>query len=223
MHDRLAVILLGPPGAGKGTQARLFAGRLSIPQLSTGDMLRDHVARNTPLGREAKVVMERGDLVPDAIVVGMVEDRLSQPDAMRGFIFDGFPRTLPQADALGKILDRLGFGRPVVVNFVVDYDGLFRRLTGRRTCALCGEIYNVTDRPPKVDGRCDRDGGELKQRSDDRAEVISERLAAYDRQTRPLVEYYRTHGRLVDVNGDADAGTVTRSLEKVFGAPQGRA
>jgi len=206
------MIFLGAPGAGKGTQAKEVAGTYRVPHLSTGDMFREHVGRGTELGRKAQPIMERGELVPDAIVLGMVEERIARPDCANGCVFDGFPRTLAQAETLGEMLQRGGFGRPVVVHIAVDGDQLVRRLTGRRTCSIGGEIYNIYDRPPKVPGRCDNDGGELVQRADDREHVIRERLAAYDRQTRPLIEYYRGQGALVDVDGSTDVETVTRAV-----------
>lgn len=207
-----AVIFLGPPGAGKGTQAQEVARLYRIPHLSTGDMLRDHVARGTPLGLLAKPIMERGELVPDEIVLGMVEERISQPDCANGFVFDGFPRTLPQAEKLNEMLRRLGFNSPLVLYIVVDYDLVLKRLTGRRMCKVGGEIYNIYDRPPRVPGRCDNDGGELIQRPDDREEVIQERLVAYERQTKPLVDYYRSQGVLETVDGRPDVDAVTHSI-----------
>jgi adenylate kinase len=207
-----AVIFLGPPGAGKGTQARQIAGTYGVPHLSTGDMFREHVSRGTPLGLRAKPIMERGELVPDDLVLSMVEDRISRPDCADGFILDGFPRTLPQAEKLDEILRRRFKTEPLVVHFVVDKNQLMRRLTGRRVCAIAGDIYNIYDHPPKVPGRCDRDGGELIQRPDDREEVISERLAAYERQTRPLVDYYRRRGVLKDVDGMAAPQAVTKNV-----------
>jgi len=206
------VIFLGPPGAGKGTQAQEVARLYRIPHLSTGDMLRDHVARGTPLGLLAKPIMERGELVPDEIVLGMVEERISQPDCANGFVFDGFPRTLRQAEKLNEMLRRLGFNRPLVLYIVVDYDQVLKRLTGRRMCKVGGEIYNIYDRPPKVPGRCDNDGGELIQRPDDREEVIQERLVAYERQTKPLVDYYRSQGVLETVDGRPNVDAVTHSI-----------
>jgi adenylate kinase len=187
-----------------------------VPHLSTGDMLREHVSRGTELGHQAKPIMERGELVPDDIVLGMVEERISRPDCANGFVFDGFPRTLPQAQALDQILERRRFGRPLVVHLMVDYDDLLRRLTGRRTCSVGGEIYNIYDHPPKVAGRCDNDGGELIQRPDDRPEVIRERLSAYDRQTKPLVEYYRQQSVLEDVNGSTSMEEVNRAVLAVL-------
>lgn len=207
-----AVIFLGPPGAGKGTQARQIAESYGVPHLSTGDMFREHVSRGTQLGLRAKPIMERGELVPDDLVLSMVEERVSRPDCADGFILDGFPRTLPQAEKLDEILRRRFKTDPLVVHFVVDQDQLMRRLTGRRTCKIGGEIYNIYDHPPKVPGRCDHDGGELIQRPDDREEVIGERLAAYERQTRPLVDYYRRRGVLKDVDGMAAPAAVTKNV-----------
>jgi len=211
-----AVIFLGPPGAGKGTQARQIAESYGVPHLSTGDMFREHVSRGTPLGLRAKPIMERGELVPDDLVLSMVEDRISRPDCSDGFILDGFPRTLPQAEKLDEILRRRFQAEPLVVHFLVDQNQLMRRLTGRRTCTIGGEIYNIYDHPPKVPGRCDRDRGELVQRPDDREEVIAERLAAYERQTRPLVDYYRRRGMLKDVDGMAALGSVTKNVLEVL-------
>jgi adenylate kinase len=215
-----AVIFLGPPGAGKGTQARQVAKHFGVPHLSTGDMFRDHVGRDTPLGRRAKPIMDRGELVPDDIVMDMVAERISRPDGARGFVLDGFPRTLPQAEKLDAILQGRNWGRPVVVHFVVDPAQLMRRLTGRRTCAVGGEIYNIYDHPPRVQGKCDNDGGELIQRADDREQVIAERLAAYETQTRPLVDYYRRQGVLVDLDGMASPAAVTKGVFEILGASQ---
>lgn len=218
-----AVIFLGPPGAGKGTQARLVAEQLRAPHLSTGDMLRENVSQGTELGRLAKPVMERGDLVPDDLILRMVEDRIARPDCANGFVFDGFPRTLPQAEALNRILERQDFGPPVVIFFRVADDILMRRMTGRRTCKVGSEIYNIYDCPPKVEGRCDVDGGELVQRADDRPEVIRERLAAYERQTKPLVEYYRSRGMLDEIDAAAGMAAVTDSVFAVLARPVRRA
>lgn len=216
---RRAVIFLGPPGAGKGTQAKEVARRYGVPHLSTGDMLRDHVARGTRLGAQARPLMERGELVPDALVLDMVEERIARPDCASGFVFDGFPRTRVQAERLDQMLRRRGF--PAVVLYVaVDPEALFRRLTGRRSCTVCGEIYNLYDRPPKVAGKCDRDGGALVQRDDDREEVIRERLAAYELQTQPLVDYYRAGHLLVEVDGAAAIATVTRSVMEILARAQ---
>src|SRR5271155_5158244 len=196
-----ALILLGPPGAGKGTQAKRVAERYHVPHLSTGDMLREAVSQGSELGRLAKPIMERGELVPDDIIMRMVEERLGCADCEAGSIFDGFPRTIPQAEQLDEILERRGLGRPLVVEFHVSPDTLLHRISGRWTCSVGGDSYNIYERPPKVPGICDKDGGRLAQRSDDRPEVVRERLAAYERQTKPLVEYYRESGVLETLNG----------------------
>ncbi|MGA2718526.1 MAG: adenylate kinase [Candidatus Acidiferrales bacterium] len=210
-----ALILLGPPGAGKGTQSKLIARRLGVPHLSTGDMFRDAVSRDTPTGHLAKPIMERGQLVPDPIVLKMVEERLAQPDTAKGFVFDGFPRTLPQSEQLDGILAKLRFGKPIVVDIRVDPEKLIRRLSGRWTCSVGGEIYNLFDRPPKVPGVCDRDGGKLTQRADDAPEVVKARLVAYDRQTKPVSDYYRQHGVLVTVDGEAGIEEVSNRVEQI--------
>jgi adenylate kinase len=211
-----AVVFIGPPGAGKGTQAKEVAGLYGVPHLSTGDMFREHIGQGTPLGRQARPMMERGELVPDAIVLGMVEERIARPDCAHGFVFDGFPRTEAQAARLAELLAARGFRRPVVVHFAVDNGILLRRLTGRRMCKVGGEIYNMYDRPPKVPGRCDNDGGELVQRPDDREEVIAPRLVAYEKQTAPLVAYYRSQGVLEDVNGASNVDEVTRQVLEIL-------
>lgn len=214
------LILLGAPGAGKGTQARELAKHFAVPQIASGDMFRDHVARGTELGRQARAIMERGDLVNDDIVTAMVDDRVRRADCRHGFILDGFPRTLPQAERLEEILARAEFAPVLAINLQVSYHSLFRRLTGRRTCKTCGAIYNLYDRPPRVADRCDRDAGELLQRADDREEVIRERLAAYEKQTRPLIDYYRGRGALAEVNGDESPDALTRRLiELLEGLP----
>jgi adenylate kinase len=211
-----AVVFIGPPGAGKGTQAKEVAGLYGVPHLSTGDMFREHVGQGTLLGRQARPMMERGELVPDAIVLGMVEERIARPDCAHGFVFDGFPRTEAQAARLAELLAARGFRRPVVVHFAVDNGILLRRLTGRRMCKVGGEIYNMYDRPPKAPGRCDNDGGELVQRPDDREEVIAPRLVAYEKQTAPLVAYYRSQGVLEDVNGASNVDEVTRQVLEIL-------
>ncbi len=211
-----AIIFLGAPGAGKGTQAKEVARLRALPHLSTGDMFRENVSRGTDLGQKAKPIMESGALVPDEITLAMVEERIARPDCQSGFIFDGFPRTLPQAQTLDQMLERGGFGKPVVVHIAVDFGQLIRRLTGRRTCSKCGEIYNIHDRPPKVEGKCDFDGAELLQRKDDREDVIRQRMDAYVKQTQPLIEYYRAAGVLKDVNGSQGAEGVTREIQAVL-------
>jgi adenylate kinase len=211
-----AVILLGPPGAGKGTQAQRIAQRYRLPHLSTGDMFRDNIGRDTDLGRKAKPLMERGELVPDEIVLGMVEDRIDQRDCAKGFVFDGFPRTLQQADDLERICKQHMLGCTIVLHMVVNPDLLMCRLTGRRICKANGHIYNIYERPPKTEGICDLDGSELIHRPDDSEGVIGERLAAYDRQTQPLVEYYTSRGLLSPVDAMAAADTVTESIAGIL-------
>ena len=213
-----ALILLGPPGAGKGTQAKLLAKRLGVPHLSTGDMFRDAVKRDTPTGHLARPIMERGELVPDPIVLKMVEERLARPDSAKGFVFDGFPRTLPQSEELDGILKKLGFGKPIVVDIKVDPEKIIRRLSGRWTCSVGGEIYNVYDKPPKNPGVCDRDGGKLTQRADDVPDVVKARLVAYDRQTKPVSDYYWKQGVLETVDGEAGIEEVCQRLEKIIGS-----
>jgi adenylate kinase len=212
------ITLLGAPGAGKGTQAKLIAGHYGIPHISTGDILRDNVARGTELGKQAKAVMERGDLVSDELVNGMVAERLKQPDCQRGFILDGFPRTVAQAEWLDEELaERAGGGRgPVVISVDVSYNQLLQRLTGRRTCPVDGKIYNIYFQPPKKEGVCDVCDTQLFQRVDDTEEVISERLKSYERQTLPLVDYYRRQGRLRRVNGELPVDQVTKAMFRVI-------
>src|SRR5262245_37057227 len=218
------IVLLGAPGAGKGTQAKVIAGRYSIPQISTGDILRDNVARNTDLGKKADPIMKSGALVPDDLVLAMVADRLSQPDCDRGFILDGFPRTVGQAGWLDKYLASRKFGgrmlAPVVISIEVGYNQLLQRLTGRRSCPVDGKIYNIYFQPPQREGVCDLCGTALVQRKDDKEEVISERLKNYDRQTLPLAEHYQQQGRLRRVNGELP---VEQVMAEIFRAIEGGA
>jgi adenylate kinase len=214
------IIMLGPPGAGKGTQAKLISETFGIPQISTGDILRATVAGKTELGLKAKEIMERGDLVPDELVCDMVADRLQKADCVRGFILDGFPRTVRQAEWLDGQLEKMRAGKdaigqaacapPVVIRLVVEYNRLLQRLTGRRSCPTCGLIYNVYFQPPKVQGICDVDGATLVQRPDDSEAVIAERLKAYEQLTLPLVGYYGAKGRLIEVNGDQPVEAVMK-------------
>jgi adenylate kinase len=216
-----AVIFLGPPGSGKGTQAKELARQYGVPHLSTGDMLREHVSNGTPLGLKAKPIMERGELVPDSLVLKMVADRIERPDCEHGFVFDGFPRTVAQAKYLGEMLRRQGFKQPFVIHMVIPTSVLMKRLTGRRICKLGGEIYNIYERPPKVEGICDNDGGELIHRPDDREEVVAPRLNAYEKLTAPLVQYYRRLGALHDVDANRSVDEVRREICQLVSGMRG--
>lgn len=218
------VLLLGAPGAGKGTQSKKIVEIFGVPQISTGDLLRANVSQGTHLGMQAKVIMERGDLVPDELVCNMVAERLVAPDCARGFVLDGFPRTLAQAQWLDAFLSRpayqnLGYSRisPVVIEIAVGYNQLLQRLTGRRTCPTCGRIYNVFFQPPRVAETCDVDGSRLLTRKDDSEDVIGERLRAYERQTRPLTKYYQSKGQLRVIDGERDPEAVTQDTLKAIG------
>jgi len=213
------VILLGPPGSGKGTQAKKIAEYYGIPQISTGDLLREHVARGTELGRQAQAIMARGELVPDDLMYGIVADRLTQPDCARGYVLDGFPRTAAQAGWLDAFLEKQLFEKsekwsPVVIRLDVDYTQILLRLTGRRSCPTCGRIYNVHFQPPLVNELCDLDGSKLIQREDDREEVVRPRLDAYEVQTKPVADYYRVRGQLVPMNADQP---VDELAARIFG------
>jgi adenylate kinase len=198
-----AIVLFGSPGSGKGTQAKLLKQRLQVPHISTGDMLRERIAQGTELGLKVAAKMQAGALVLDDVVNEMVATRLGEPDAADGFILDGYPRTTPQAQFLSDWLDRRGI-HEVVIHLAVDYNSIITRLTGRRQCPLCGTLYNIGTRPPKVEGVCDLDGTKLVIRNDDREEVIRERLSAYERQTRPVLDYYRAAGRrLLEVDASS--------------------
>jgi adenylate kinase len=197
----LALLLFGPPGSGKGTQAVLLAEGLKVPHVSTGDMFRQHVKEGTELGKRVKAIMESGQLVPDALVNEMVEERLGRPDCAGGFILDGYPRTLPQAELLDNLLDRLGRDK-VVINLQVDYNIIVARISARRSCPACGAVYNLVSNPPKTAGVCDRDGVALIQREDDKEEVMRKRFDAYRAQTLPVIDFFRGRGyTIVDATG----------------------
>jgi len=211
-------ILLGAPGAGKGTQAQFLTKQFNIPQISTGDMLRAAVKAQTPMGLKAKECMDSGALVSDEIVVGIVRDRLQEADCEQGFILDGFPRTVPQADALQDVLADLGKELDSVVSLVVDTDALVERLTGRRTCGACGKGFHLKFDPPATDGKCSACGGELVHRDDDKEETIRNRMDVYHQQTAPLEDYYRNQGLLQAVDGMQDISAVQEQIVSILQA-----
>ncbi len=197
----MRIVLLGAPGSGKGTQAKLLTEQYRVPQISTGDLLRAAVKSETPLGLQAKAAMDAGRLVSDDLVLAMIRERLSQPDAHNGFILDGFPRNLAQAQTLDAMLDRMGQPLDAALLIDVDLDILMQRMTGRRTCESCGQTYNIYSSPSKLEDRCDKCGGNLRHRADDNEETIGNRLRVYEAQTSPLIEYYRAQNRLRTVQG----------------------
>jgi adenylate kinase len=215
----MRIVLLGAPGAGKGTQAKMLIGKYGIPQISTGDILRKAVADGTPLGKEAKAIMERGELVPDKIVLGLVEERVKQDDCKKGFILDGFPRNTAQAEALDKLLNDLKMPLTSALSVDVPKEDLMKRLTGRRTCKGCQQMYNIYYTAPKKEGVCDKCGGELFQRADDKEETIKKRLDVYDAQTAPLIDYYGKKGILKSVVG---TGNIDEIFKKVCNILEGK-
>jgi adenylate kinase len=217
------LVFMGPPGAGKGTQAELFHLRHGIPHISTGDMFRAAVRADTQIGRRASDYMRRGDLVPDAIVEQSVEERLLQKDAAKGFILDGYPRTLPQADALDEFLARAGRELDGVIYFEIPEEVVLRRITGRRVCPACGANYHVEYQPPREPGRCDNDGTELIQRRDDAPDTIRHRLQVFRRWTAPLVDHYRNRGMFLAVNAQGTAEEVYDRIQEFLAARAGRA
>ena len=213
------LILLGPPGAGKGTQAKRLEDRHGLVQLSTGDMLRAVVASGVPLGQQAKEIMAAGKLMPDELMIEMIADRISKPDCATGFILDGFPRTVPQAEALDRMLEEKGLKLDHVIEMKVDDAALVERITGRYTCAKCGRGYHDKFETPKVDGVCDVCGStEFTRRADDNAETVTTRLAAYHKQTAPILPYYKERGVLETVDGMADIEVVTEQIEALLKA-----
>ena len=205
----MRIVLVGPPGAGKGTQAQFIASHLAIPKISTGDIFRSNVSQGTPLGRQAKEYMNRGDLVPDEVTIAMVRDRLSEEDAQPGFLLDGFPRNVPQAETLKKQLMDWDRRLTVVLELVVDEDEVVRRLSGRRTCRRCERVWHIMFDPPTRDGICDACGGELFQRDDDREQTVRHRLEVYKQQTAPLVSYYADEGVLIGIDATGPVEEVT--------------
>ncbi|MQA78319.1 MAG: adenylate kinase [Streptosporangiales bacterium] len=211
----MRIVLVGPPGAGKGTQAQFISSHLAIANISTGDLFRANVSQGTPLGVEAKRYMDTGDLVPDEVTIKMVRERLAEEDARDGFLLDGFPRTVPQAEVLGGMLDELDRGLDVVLELVVDDDEVVRRLAGRRTCRQCGTVWHIDFDPPTDANSCDHCGGELFQRDDDREETVRHRLEVYNDQTAPLVAYYADRGILVGIDA---TGPVEEVTDRAIGA-----
>ena len=220
----MRLVLVGPPGAGKGTQAQFIAEHVHISKISTGDIFRANVSSGTPLGLQAKAFMDRGDLVPDDVTIEMVRNRLREPDALTGFLLDGFPRTAPQAETLDDILRETADTKlDVVLELVVENDEVVRRLSGRRTCRTCNHIWHVDFDPPKVPDVCDLDGGELYQRDDDKAETVANRLDVYAESTAPLVAYYAGRGVLIGIDATGPVDDVTQraldALRRFSGAP----
>jgi len=210
------IVFLGPPGAGKGTQAKILVEKYEIPQVSTGDMLREHRAKGTELGKKAQEYMDKGQLVPDEIILSMVKERLSQPDCQKGFILDGFPRTVAQAEALDKLLSEMGKKLDFALALIVPDDLLVERLTGRRTCKSCGMMYHIKYKPPKVEGKCDVCEGELYQRPDDNEETVRNRLKVYHEQTAPLIEYYKNKGILREIDGSKSIEEITQQIISIL-------
>jgi len=214
----MRVILLGPPGAGKGTQAVRLAEHFSVPHISTGDMFRSAIGNQTPMGLEARVYMDRGDLVPNDVVLGMVEERFDAPDVTRGWILDGFPRTEVQAEALDSMLERRQERVDRALQIDLDDREIVERIAGRRVCKSCGTTFHVQHKPPRAEGVCDKCGGELHQRSDDKEETVKGRLRNYHEQTAPLIEYYRKKGLLVAVSGEGTMDEVFSRLVEALGS-----
>lgn len=206
----MRLVFLGAPGVGKGTQAEMVAAEFAIAKISTGDLLRTGVAKKTPLGLEAQQYMTRGELVPDNVVVGLVEEKVGSPDCEKGFILDGFPRTIYQADALSAILQKQEVVLDRVMYFVIPREEVVRRLSGRRSCSMCSAVYHIDYVPPKQEGRCDECGAALVQRSDDKRETVESRLTVYEEQTSPLIDYYKEKNMLAELDG-------TGSVEEVHG------
>lgn len=206
------IILMGSPGAGKGTQASEIVKKFPIPHISTGDMFRKAIKDETDLGKEAKSYMDRGELVPDEVTVGIVKERISEDDAKKGFLLDGFPRTIDQAESLSQIMSELDREIDAVINIEVPEEELMNRLTGRRICEKCGTTYHLVFNPPKVDGICDIDGGKLYQREDDNPETVSNRLSVNVKQSKPILEYYNNKGVLKNIDGSKDIDEVTNDV-----------
>ncbi|MDD4879127.1 MAG: adenylate kinase [Candidatus Omnitrophica bacterium] len=212
----MRLVLLGPPGAGKGTQAKVLSKEYKIPHISTGDILREAVKAQTPIGLKAKVYMDKGELVPDEVVIEMVAQRVAKPDCGKGFMLDGFPRTAAQAKSLDATLVKLNRPVDLVIYFKTSVETIIQRLSGRRVCRICGENYHVKNIPPKVAGKCDKDGGELYQRNDDKEETILNRIKVYDNTVPEIISYYEGKGILRTVSGDFDVDEAYDHLSKLF-------
>ncbi|KOS04387.1 adenylate kinase [Paenibacillus polymyxa] len=206
------ILIMGPPGAGKGTQADVIVKEFGIPHISTGDAFRLAMKQGTPIGIKAKEYIDKGELVPDDVTIGIVEERLQQPDCKKGFLLDGFPRTLAQAEALDQILGRLNTKLDDVINLKVDSDNLLARITGRRVCKSCGISYHIVFNPPKVEGICDKDGGELYQRPDDNEDSVRTRLEEYSNKTAPLLTFYENQNLLRHIDGEQDIDVVSQNI-----------
>ena len=210
------IILMGLPGAGKGTQASEIVKKFPIPHISTGDMFRKAIKEETDLGKEAKSYMDRGELVPDEVTVGIVKERISEDDAKKGFLLDGFPRTIEQAEALSEIMQELDRKIDAVINIEVPEEELMNRLTGRRICEKCGTTYHLVFNPPKVEGICDLDGGKLYQREDDNPETVANRLNVNVKQSKPILEFYDNKGVLKNIDGSRDINVVTEDVINIL-------
>jgi adenylate kinase len=215
-ENQMRIVLLGPPGAGKGTQAKKIADQYGIVHISTGDLFRDNIKNQTPLGKKAKAYMDAGNLVPDELVIALVEDRIAQDDCQKGYLLDGFPRTVAQASALSDYTEKVGKPLDFALSIEVPEEKLIDRIVGRRVCPNCGASYHVTFNPPKKDGVCDRCGGTLTQRKDDTEATVKNRLDVYNKETAPLIDYYRCKDILVTVNGDQDVDVVTADIFKAL-------
>jgi len=214
----MRILLMGPPGAGKGAQAERISGYCKIPHIATGDIFREAIRAGTDLGRQAKSYLDAGELVPDAVTIGIVRERLQEPDCTPGFLLDGFPRTIPQAEALERLLDDLSMRLDLVLNIKIAPAVLVERLTGRRICRQCGTSYHLVFNPPKQDGICDRCGGELYQRSDDTLETVGDRMRVYTNKTAPLLEFYRQRGLLREVDGEPGIDAVWNAIHGILGS-----
>ncbi|HCJ07942.1 MAG: adenylate kinase [Lachnospiraceae bacterium] len=213
----MKIIMLGAPGAGKGTQAKMIAAKYNIPHISTGDIFRANIKNGTELGAKAKEYMDKGLLVPDELVVDLVIDRFKEPDCKNGYVLDGFPRTIPQAEALDKALTAIGESVDYAINVEVPDENIVRRMGGRRACVGCGATYHIVYSPTKVEGKCDTCGGDLIIRDDDKPETVQNRLAVYHEQTQPLIDYYTNKGIIAEVDGTQDMNDVFAAIVKILG------